>query len=290
MLTRPIRRGFTLIELLVVIAIIAILIGLLVPAVQKVREAAARSQCSNNLKQIGLGFHSYHDANGFLPRGGGDGPNVNCCSPDNGRIDLYNWHYHIMPFVEQQNLFRIGQSAGNRGTLNASPVPIYYCPSRREARTYQGVAKSDYAGNAGTNNNNGVIVHPFAFGTASLFAIKFKDVTDGTSTTVMAAESRGHVGFFDSGGQCCSDNESAYTNGWADDTDRRGSVPPAPDILDKNIPGSTTDGMFGSSHGTGLNVLLADGSVRFTSFAIPATTWRNFCIRTDAQVVDHSGF
>jgi len=281
----PLRRrpGFTLIELLVVIAIIAILIALLVPAVQKVRESAARTQCQNNLKQIGLAFHAYHDTQKKLPRGGDNGPDTvaYCCSAAPGTLDYYNWTYHILPFVEQNPLYVLGKSAGNIATLRKSPVPVYYCPSRRSVQLYRNAAKCDYAANAGTNNTNGIAMRPSANVTINLLGI-----SDGSSNTVLAAEGRVHLAFIDGGTSCCSDNEDAYTNGWADDTERRGSSPPEPDLTDASLNSNLADGKFGSSHSQGLNVCLADGSVRFVTFTITAENWRRLCVRNDGLSVN----
>jgi prepilin-type N-terminal cleavage/methylation domain-containing protein len=129
------QRGFTLIELLVVIAIIAILIGLLVPAVQTVREAANRTQCANNLKQIGLACHLYHDQHKQLP-------------PDRrSAMESPSWAWLILPNLEQNNLYRQwedgqpypgidpgkpinAQAKTNAGEILLTPVPTYFCPSR----------------------------------------------------------------------------------------------------------------------------------------------------------------
>src|SRR5215218_10184819 len=111
------RRGFTLIELLVVIAIIAILIGLLLPAVQKVRQAAARMSSQNNLKQIGIAFHTQNDSKGYIPFNGTWGtwgsPTVN---------DSGSWAYQSLPYIEQDNLYRTPNTQ--------TPVKTYLCPGR----------------------------------------------------------------------------------------------------------------------------------------------------------------
>ena len=285
------RRGFTLIELLVVIAIIAVLIGLLLPAVQKVREAAARSQCSNNLKQIGLAFMNYESAYGYLPRAGSDGPSVTCCSGDT-RTE-WSWLYQITPYVEQQNIY----NNPDDNVVAHTPTKIYYCPTRRAPVVYSNGARSDYAGNGGETmwgstgyGHTGVLVRtwaslPLTNPSPSLMQTRrLNDVMDGLSNTVMVGEKQLNLTVL---GKAGGDNERWNNPGWDEDIVRFGSNAGGPTgneggiAPDRLHPDSTQptywSRKFGSSHPSGVNFVFGDGSVRMISFTVDIEQFRRMC-------------
>src|SRR5262245_34912969 len=197
------RRAFTLIELLVVIAIIAILIGLLLPAVQKIREAANRMKCSNNMKQIGLGLHNYNDVNGQLPPAVLANiptllPNATAAMQGSaGQLDMIgpNWMILLLPFIEQDNLFNLYSTSiqnyrnnindQNWRAIRSNRIPIYVCPSDPFAATpftntnivsTTGWFRGSYGANSGPGvpdqsvNGNSPNYTPAGFGSPSYAA------------------------------------------------------------------------------------------------------------------------
>jgi prepilin-type N-terminal cleavage/methylation domain-containing protein len=200
------RRGFTLIELLVVIAIIAILIGLLLPAVQKIREAANRMKCSNNLKQIGLGLHNYHDVNSQFPEGG-IFTLASPLPPSNAPAYDHTWLTALLPFIEQDNLYN---STNMKVMAWGQPivgtdVKLLKCPSDagyEKASETWGIALTNYSGSEGYHWWPTAYLDPAWGGDwaqipkagdySGLFAqtrtFRMKDILDGTSNTVVVSE------------------------------------------------------------------------------------------------------
>ena len=296
------RSGFTLVELLVVIAIIGILIALLLPAVQSAREASRRASCQNNLKQIGLAVHGYHDAEKMVPPG---------CYWD----DSPSWLVLILPHLEGENisdLWHLNQRyhhPDNDGA-RAHPVSVYLCPSRTrpgpltefgerhddgEVVPIPAGAYTDYAGNAGpfvqqppvgvvgrgsTEMPNGVIISQ-AWGTTDKFYvnsnIRFRNVTDGLSATFLAGEKHITEGFY---GPDHYDGPAFSCTDWWFVIRLGSSVFPM-----AQQPSDRLWGSFGSWHPGVCNFLFCDGSVKAVSTEISPSVLRRFTDRHDGEVV-----
>ena len=308
--------GFTLIELLVVIAIIAILIGLLLPAVQKVREAASRTTCTNNLKQMGLAFHAHHDSQGAFPSGGGpwsSDRNWVGGQPADYRTQIWGWGYQILPYVEQQNLWITPAGSGTPPpgdqTVAGTPLKIYICPSLRGPTTFTYAqstwgsnpkprATGDYVGNGGTADTiyDGPLV-PSGTGRKATFAT----ITKGTSNTLLVGEKYVNKLIATSTPDC--NDDQGWTDGWDNDTicfaQGSGSSPlnpppPGPFISSPPAPdgsaGSICGFWFGGIHPAGMQSLLCDGSVRMVSYSVAQTPFLIFCQAQSNQVLDWSSF
>jgi prepilin-type N-terminal cleavage/methylation domain-containing protein/prepilin-type processing-associated H-X9-DG protein len=264
--------AFTLIELLVVIAIIAILIALLLPAVQQAREAARRSSCKNNLKQMGLAMHNYHDAHGSFPYGLWDD-------------DSFGWGTFLLPYLDQAPLysrlnFDFHRSTPTGGSLAAdieggrtaipghviyTPLQVFLCPTAplEGRRNGRGPARSDYLGCNGTNDD-GVFVRWRDQNNGQDPIISIRDITDGTSNTFTIGEGAWHA-VWNNGIQDVTDDYPLWVGGISTDeshirkTDTR-----------LNVGGD--DDSFGSYHPGGAHFLFADGHVTFISENIDANT------------------
>lgn len=319
------RRAFTLIELLVVIAIIAILIALLLPAVQQAREAARRSSCKNNVKQLSLALHNYHETHSTFPQGQTRDSNSHCCGG--------NWRVQILPFIEQSNLYNqtnfgadfsfAGNTNWGRNTrfLDGIIVNTFLCPSspldpndtsvinnplRHMVHHYVGISGAlgvgggtdrgcDYGGVVRGNGILGVNRHS-----------KFRDITDGTSNTIIISEQSAMVNINGTPVNRTSNyygGWSGYAGGWANDLNvgrphwgagttciryqinlgksqsvASGAIPGADNTWDFNT-------IVNSYHPGGIHIGLADGSVRFVSENLNFTTFQRLASMNDGLVI-----
>jgi prepilin-type N-terminal cleavage/methylation domain-containing protein/prepilin-type processing-associated H-X9-DG protein len=265
------RKGFTLIELLVVIAIIAILIGLLLPAVQKVREAAARTQCQNNLKQLGLACHAYHDAVKVLPPGYTATAAYPSTSPG------WGWAAYLLPYLEQGPLYRqinFNLPVESQAAIQTM-LPVFLCPSDAPPASAFAVtdatfttlclaAPSSYAATCGSDasevddpTGNGIFYRNSK--------TRLTDIKDGTSNTTMI----GDRAWADTQGIWAGAPNGAVTRPGATNPWTTATGPAQALVLvHNNWINITTDadgGLddFSSKHPGGANFLFADGSVRF---------------------------
>ncbi len=298
------RQGFTLIELLVVIAIIAVLIGLLLPAVQKVRGAAARMQCSNNLHQIGIALHNHHDSRGFFPPGG-----VSVAIRELGIPAgvTHGWAVFILPYIEQESLYKQYNFAVDwkdpaNDLVRNTPVKTFQCPSaspnRRDSFTSAGVTITGVCGDYGPDNGvdtalvtAGLVDNPSGAAAALRGVLRvnelhiFADILDGTSNTILIAEDtsrpqRWRGGLLTSGRQSAgmwADRDSEYiTHGF----DSTGTTNPGPCAVNC----TNADEIF-ALHTGGANVLLGDGAVRFLSTTVSIRTVAALITRNGGEVI-----
>jgi prepilin-type N-terminal cleavage/methylation domain-containing protein/prepilin-type processing-associated H-X9-DG protein len=296
------RKAFTLIELLVVVAIIGVLLGLLLPAVQKVRESAARASCENNLRQIGLALHDYHDANQSFPA-------CPAYSPYAG----VSWHCLILPYVEQENLaVQVDRTKTAYKTQTSLSLPnqplgghrisVYLCPSATSEYssnlgdspdTKNKAYTTHYVGNAGpvgTNSATGTSynvntvsanqgglaadgVLPFipsvttsATPIPAASGVRLTSVTDGTSNTLMVFE----VSW--SGLDAASYRSWVRGFAWDNDSTCSKNVANAMNVQKYTTAGTFNNISMGSNHTGGCNVLMTDGSVNFLSNNIDLNT------------------
>lgn len=319
-------RGFTLIELLVVVAIIAVLVALLLPAVQQAREAARRSQCANNLKQIGLAFHNFQEVQGYLPQGARDGaktisldtlPAVCCNSTE---VRGWSWLFHILPYMEQNTIYNLADDNNYAATtllVAQKMIPSYNCPTRRAPIGYGAnkIYRYDYAGNAGeryfiganvrtaandgdnsikrdvreiesSGDKTGVVIQ-----TDRQTKLVVEKITDGSSNTIMVGEKAMHFDWIAANG---GDNENWNNAGWDEDVIRFGAGRNENGVVFANssIPDSAAPDAnlwynnFGSAHAAGSNYVMADGSVRVIPYLVDGETFRRLSIRNDGQRID----
>jgi prepilin-type N-terminal cleavage/methylation domain-containing protein/prepilin-type processing-associated H-X9-DG protein len=298
------RRAFTLIELLVVIAIIAILIGLLLPAVQKVREAAARTACSNNLKQIGLGMHNYESAYGFMPQAGSYPTTAAPATPYAG------WSVFILPHVEQGNLL-LGSTGyqTNKDWFDPvnqpavkTPVKLFQCPSTPNPNrqvdsliilgtpdaTGRTAAASDYMAPRGYSDST--YTPSSARGALNWYSEKatIQAITDGTSNTLMVTEQAGRPAYYKK--RTVQPGTVLVYPGWTGPWASYNAIWSKATLEDGSDAAGTCTVNCNNSQGVyafhtgGANAVMADGSVRFLREGLSKATFYALLSRDGGEV------
>jgi len=301
------RRGFTLIELLVVIAIIGVLVSLLVPAVQQAREAARRAQCKNNLKQIGLALHNYHDTHKAFPPGAlalsfaGAAYKTGDAEPSRTAVaGGWGWTVYILPFLDQTPLYQALNPNGNNfplapTDLTRTSLPVYLCPSEGNSLLHTATAM----GGNGTTDGHARSSYPAIFGSTSVnyvntasqdtrgmfwynSIVRIADVRDGASNTIMVTER-----YWDGG-----DSETRRGAIWAGKCaggpnnagNKYSNLVRAQNHPDWLIKGLNNNAAI-SHHVGGVHFVMGDGSVSFLSENTDGATYQRLGQFADGQVV-----
>lgn len=284
------RYAFTLIELLVVIAIIAVLIGLLLPAVQQAREAARRTQCKNNLKQLALALHSYEATYGVFPPGALGSTGGTAASEK-----LTTWPTYLLPLLEQAALynqynFNLRFDDPGNASVVIRKLPMFLCPSQNDPLVLNQYGPCHYAGNAGQipTTSDGLLF--------PLSAIRLRDITDGTSNTFAAGEIAYEIGGWargaiNAGGGGGGGGGGGSGQGFARAVMRwhvaaatcakPGINPPVTTCM------NSTERLFqfSSAHPGGSHFALADGSTRFVTDNINVTLFRGLTTRAGGEII-----
>lgn len=314
------RNGYALVEVVVCVAIAAVLIGLVLTAVQKARESSHSQSCKNNLRQIGLAWNAHAAAHTIYPTTGAvdflpityTASGSPAVAPDQAG----SWLFQLLPWLDREPVWRQGGAASRYEACDhavSAPVATLFCPSRPRARQWQPPtntlpytmvygyigkvrAGNDYALNNGTGTLlradesgdrapalNGMATRrdPKAAGLAA-GVLRPADVTDGTSTTLLAADRRVLAG----GGAASLFNTQGYADGTADTVcgADRGASPHLP-VADQTRVTDDLPGRYGSPHPSGINAAFADGSVRAVSYSLSPDVWLRICVRNDGLPV-----
>ena len=304
------RAAFTLIELLVVIAIIAILIALILPAVQKVRESANRLSCLNNLKQIGVAMHNYHDRMGGFPPGYDDTPiwpgnttAANPAPPNQG--PGWGWAAFLLADVEQDNLqkqidftLNVGASSPAIVSARSAFLKVYWCPSDRQVGTYtvtDGGANSWVIGQASyvaCNGNDGADDHTTPPHTGAFLRgqrLAMADITDGMSNTIFVGERVTTLAVSTwAGAVTTAQVPFLRLPGSFGDCDAL--VLGHCGVAMPNDPTVTDADAMASAHPAGVNFLFGDGSVHLLTGSINVSVYDALATRAGGEVVDGSGY